>query len=110
MSWKWPNNGSRMNREVHVRFWESPEVKILRATRHSRRVKREADMSGRPPIASPWLQRGIRLEGPTAVFVSCCLQRHYGGVLRAPLHRWPSTGGGAAWTAQRCRCDRLEDV
>jgi hypothetical protein len=22
-----------MNREVHVRFWESPEVKILRATR-----------------------------------------------------------------------------
>ena len=23
-----------MNREVHVRFWESPEVKILRATRH----------------------------------------------------------------------------
>jgi hypothetical protein len=28
-----PNNGSRMNREVHVRFWESPEVKILRAIR-----------------------------------------------------------------------------
>jgi hypothetical protein len=26
-----------MNREVHVRFWESPEVKVLRATRHSRR-------------------------------------------------------------------------
>jgi hypothetical protein len=25
-----PNNGSRMNREVHVRFWESPEVKVLR--------------------------------------------------------------------------------
>ena len=23
-----------MNREVHVRFWESPEVKVLRATRH----------------------------------------------------------------------------
>jgi hypothetical protein len=22
-----------MNREVHVRFWESPEVKLLRATR-----------------------------------------------------------------------------
>jgi hypothetical protein len=22
-----------MNREVHVRFWESPEVKVLRATR-----------------------------------------------------------------------------
>jgi len=26
-----------MNREVHVRFWESPEVKILRATRHQKR-------------------------------------------------------------------------
>jgi hypothetical protein len=24
-----------MNREVHVRFWESPEVKVLRATRQS---------------------------------------------------------------------------
>src|SRR5215471_11343218 len=29
MSWQRPNNGSRMNREVHVRFWESPEVKVL---------------------------------------------------------------------------------
>ena len=25
--------GSRMNREVHVRIWERPEVRILRATR-----------------------------------------------------------------------------
>jgi hypothetical protein len=25
-----------MNREVHVRFWESPEVKVLRATRQKR--------------------------------------------------------------------------
>jgi hypothetical protein len=24
-----------MNREVHVRFWESPEVKVLRATRRN---------------------------------------------------------------------------
>ena len=24
-----------MNREVHVRFWESPEVKVLRATRQN---------------------------------------------------------------------------
>jgi len=28
-----------MNREVHVRFWESPEVKVLRATRHERLSK-----------------------------------------------------------------------
>jgi len=27
-----------MNREVHVRFWESPEVKVLRPTRQSHRV------------------------------------------------------------------------
>src|SRR5712692_9256954 len=35
MSWKRPSNGSRMNREVHVRFWESPEEKVLRATRQN---------------------------------------------------------------------------
>jgi DNA-directed RNA polymerase specialized sigma subunit len=28
-----------MNREVHVRFWESPEVKVLRATRQIRELK-----------------------------------------------------------------------
>ena len=28
-----------MNREVHVRFWESPEVKVLRATRQIRKLK-----------------------------------------------------------------------
>ena len=27
-----------MNREVHVRFWESPEVKVLRATQHGRPI------------------------------------------------------------------------
>jgi len=26
-----------MNREVHVRFWERPGVKVLRATRHARK-------------------------------------------------------------------------
>jgi hypothetical protein len=32
-----PNIGSRVNREVHARFWERAEVRFLRATRHSRR-------------------------------------------------------------------------
>jgi hypothetical protein len=50
-----------MNREVHVRFWESPEVKALRATRPSRHVapphvfcrkRGTADMEGLP--ASAW--------------------------------------------------------
>src|SRR5947209_9647666 len=35
MSWKRPNIGSRVNREVHARFWERAEVKFLRATRQS---------------------------------------------------------------------------
>jgi RNA-directed DNA polymerase len=37
MSWKRPNIGSRVNREVHARFWERLGVRFLRATRHSRR-------------------------------------------------------------------------
>jgi hypothetical protein len=35
MPWQRPNIGSRMNRKVHVRFWERPEVKFLRATRQN---------------------------------------------------------------------------
>jgi hypothetical protein len=30
------NIGSRVTREGHARFWERPEVKFLRATRHER--------------------------------------------------------------------------
>ncbi len=30
-----------MNREVHVRFWESPGVKVLRATRQTGLVHRD---------------------------------------------------------------------
>ena len=33
MSWQRPNIGSRVNREIHARFWERVEVKFLRATR-----------------------------------------------------------------------------
>jgi hypothetical protein len=33
MSWQRPNIGSRVNREVHARFWERLGVKLLRATR-----------------------------------------------------------------------------
>src|SRR5436305_2423560 len=31
--WQRPNTGSRMSREVHVRFWERVGVKLPRATR-----------------------------------------------------------------------------
>ena len=36
--WQRPNIGSRMNREVHVRFWERAEVQSLRATRRVSRA------------------------------------------------------------------------
>jgi hypothetical protein len=38
-----------MNREVHVRFWESPEVKVLRATRQSRHFDGGPATSDLPP-------------------------------------------------------------
>ena len=41
MSWQRLNIGSRVNREVHARFWEQPEVKSLRLTRLERRVPRD---------------------------------------------------------------------
>jgi len=41
-----------MNREVHVRFWESPEVKVLRATRQFRRIAAAGGRSAIPPLAS----------------------------------------------------------
>ena len=34
-----PNIGSRMNREVHVRIRERPEVRVLWATRHQERLR-----------------------------------------------------------------------
>ena len=36
MSWQRPNIGSRVNREVHARFWEQPEAQFLRLTRLDR--------------------------------------------------------------------------
>jgi len=33
-----------MNREVHVRFWESPEVKVLRATRQNAKYSSRVDV------------------------------------------------------------------
>ncbi len=40
-----------MNREVHVRFWERPRVKVPRVTRQSRRVDEVCVTSAYPPIA-----------------------------------------------------------
>jgi hypothetical protein len=35
MLWQRLNIGSRVNREVHARFWERAEAKFLRATRQA---------------------------------------------------------------------------
>jgi len=51
MSWQRPNIGSRVTREGHARFWERPEVKFLRATRHSR-PSREGSNSGQVRYAA----------------------------------------------------------
>ena len=42
-----------MNREVHVRFWESPEVKVLRATRPPFGVGQQPDSS--PLARASWI-------------------------------------------------------
>src|SRR4029077_2309316 len=48
MPWQRPNIGSRMKREVHVRFWERLRVKLPRATRQSRHFDRGPAPSGLP--------------------------------------------------------------
>src|ERR1035437_4551183 len=54
-----PNIGSRMNREVHVRFWERPRVKVPRATRQTRRFKSLPATSALPPSTD--IIRPVRL-------------------------------------------------
>src|SRR5262245_10223145 len=51
MSWQRPNIGSRVNRQVHARFWERPEAKVLRATRHSEKNSRRAYLVRIAPIS-----------------------------------------------------------
>src|SRR6266550_2663657 len=51
MPWQRPNIGSRMNREVHVRIWERPEVRVLRATRQWRRCPHWLRRAGLPSNA-----------------------------------------------------------
>ena len=63
MSWQRPNIGSRVTREGHARFWERPEVKFLRATRHSLTNKVLQTCNG-------WLMEAKRPDGsPAVVFV-----------------------------------------
>jgi len=54
-----------MNREVHVRFWESPEVKVLRATRQLRRSDNVRPLSGYTPVAPVLTYCGKPATGKT---------------------------------------------
>jgi hypothetical protein len=50
---------SRVNREVHARFWERAEVKFLRATRQSRHSARVPSTSAVSLKADIRLRRNI---------------------------------------------------
>jgi hypothetical protein len=57
-----------MNREVHVRFWESPEVKVLRATRQSATPSFATGMKELASIpdtsgANCWLRQAVAAIG-----------------------------------------------
>jgi hypothetical protein len=47
-----------MNREVHVRIWERPEVRVLRATRHFRLCRLVSGAAGQPQYADPTPRTG----------------------------------------------------
>ena len=76
-----------MNREVHVRFWESPEVKVLRATRQSLPNCAVATMPGLTPFATQTAfiagSRFRRLRFGKSFFTFCSIGRrsHVFGLL-----------------------------
>src|SRR5262245_48881272 len=49
-----PNIGSRVNREVHARFWERAEVRFLRATRQQRRLSVRSHKVGFTSVTRHW--------------------------------------------------------
>ena len=69
MSWQRPNIGSRINRELHVRFWERAEVQFLRATRTKREVPLYDPMSASAGCGhaetphAPWLSQWRETKG-----------------------------------------------
>jgi hypothetical protein len=78
-----------MNREVHVRFWESPEVKVLRATRQSRHSDFALTTSGLHPKADISGSYSDNLpssrSGPCGRFFSPITSEHDGPTMLAPI-------------------------
>ena len=60
-----------MNREVHVRFWERPEVKVLRATRQSRTESAASSL----PLARPVYPHQQTPSGGCAATIKVRTQR-----------------------------------
>src|SRR4029077_2802920 len=75
-----PNIGSRMNREVHVRIWERPEVRVLRATRQA-----ATSLTTQPWSAAEW----IADTQLASLSVLLGLWHALAGILKA-LHLTPS--------------------
>jgi hypothetical protein len=91
MSWKRPNIGSRVNREVHARFWERPGVRFLRATRQIL-TPRSAPACLLPPNADIAMFAGrAALRGEQARPAWRCPPRRKGERPRAVGRCW-STG------------------
>jgi hypothetical protein len=73
MLWQRLNIGSRVNREVHARFWERAEAKFLRATRHSRPgpAGRRSSHVRYAPKATVGHQNAIGRDGPQTDILRC---------------------------------------
>ena len=81
-----------MNREVHVRFWESPEVKLLRATRQRKMGSAigHRERCGGHEIHSLWdrqHRRGVEhdLFGIAAAMAQYCEHPLAGAQTRHPI-------------------------
>jgi hypothetical protein len=78
MPWQRPNIGSRMNREVHVRFRERLRVKLPRATRQSRHFGRRPAPSGLPgstDIVRPPRHVGLVAQSEREIGATAALRR-----------------------------------
>src|SRR6266568_8782662 len=89
-----------MNREVHVRFWERPEVKLLRATRQNRPTGDVRVESGLPQTADigrrDWQVPSCQEQtSPNTIDAACrpcglrIARSEFAGTLEEQLHARP---------------------
>src|ERR1700737_580358 len=90
MSWERPDRGSRMNREVHVRFWERAEVKFLRATRHFRLARVGVTHHARPQCPDSGHKSLVRREGRANVALADFVAPRAANEGASPVPRTPA--------------------